>query len=41
VAEIPAGNFAVAAWRTAIGRSRNVILGPVAMTTPCSMAVRS
>ena len=39
--EIPRGDTTLAAWRTAVGRSRNVILGPVAITTPCSIAVRS
>src|SRR5437667_872015 len=40
-AEIPRGDTVPAACRTAIGRSRTVTFGPVAITTPCSIAVRN
>ena len=39
--EMPAGTGAPAACRTAAGRSRRPTLAPVAMTTPCSIAVRN
>src|SRR5439155_271116 len=40
-AEIPRGDTARAAWRMAMGRSRSVIFGPVAMTTPWSIAAHA
>src|SRR5207244_8818442 len=39
--EMPRGSVAPAACRNAAGKSRGAIFGPVAITTPCSMAVRS
>ena len=40
-AVIPPGRCRAAPCRTFMGNSRTVIFGPFAMTTPCSIAVRS